>query len=98
MKKKPLVVKSIGTKQLEEREEALRGLMNLVRRAILRVSAAALGAVAGACLVSPHSFQPVTVASAQPVTGKVQRFQFAYNSDSHRYERTINYRFINALM
>lgn len=96
--KKILGVKSIETKHMEERDAALRGLKNLDRRAFMKVSAAALGAIASKGLVSPHSFQPVSVAHAQPVTGKVQSFRFAYISDSHLYERSLNDRFINALM
>ncbi len=98
--KKPKMpgVKSIETKHMEERDEALRGLMNLDRRSFLKVSAAAFGAAVGAGLNAPHSFQPVSVAHAQPVTGKVQQFRFAYISDSHLYERSINDRFLNALM
>ncbi len=96
-KKRPLGVKSIETKHMEEREATLRGLANLDRRSFLKVSAAAFGAAAGLG-VTPHSFQPVTVAHAQPATGKVQPFRFAYISDSHLLERSLNDRFVNALM
>ncbi len=88
-------MKSIETKYMEEREELFRGLRNLDRRSFLKVSAAALGAIAG---VVPHSFQPVSVAHAQTKTGKVEQFKFAYISDSHLYERSLNDRFVNALM
>jgi 3',5'-cyclic AMP phosphodiesterase CpdA len=87
-------MKSIETKFLEERSELMRGLTNLDRRSFLKVSAAAIGATVGLC--APHSFQPVSVAFAQQ--NKVQAFQFAYISDSHLYERTVNERFVNALM
>jgi len=96
--KKRLGVKSIETKHMAEREEALRGLKNLDRKTFLKVSAAALSAVAANGLVSPHSFQPVRVAHAETLSGKVQSFRFAYISDSHLYERSLNDRFINALM
>lgn len=97
-KKKLLGVKSIETKHMEERAAAMRALRNLDRRSFLKASAAAASAVAGASLVAPHSFQPVSVAHAQPVAGKVQPFRFAYISDAHLYERTLNDRFVNALM
>ena len=90
--------KSIETKHMEERDEAFRALKNLDRRAFLKVSTAALAAVATRGLTTPHSFQPVSIAHAQPVTGKVQSFRFAYISDSHLYERSVNDRFVNALM
>lgn len=98
--KKPLGFKSIETKHEEERVELHNGLMNLDRRSFLKVSAAALGAAAGLG-VTPHNFQPVNVAYAQTGPGgavKAQQFKFAYISDSHLYERSLNDRFINALM
>jgi 3',5'-cyclic-AMP phosphodiesterase len=97
LRKNLLGVKSIETKHMEERDELFRGLKNLDRRSFLKVSAAAFGAAMGAG-VTPHSFQPVRVAHAQPATGKVQQFRFAYISDSHLLERSINDRFVNALM
>lgn len=89
-------VESIETKHLRERDEALRGLRGLDRRAFLKVSAAALGAVAARNLLPLHSFQPVGVAHA--AAGKIEAFKFAYISDSHLYDRDVNDRFVNALM
>src|SRR5262249_11201363 len=97
LRKKLLGVKSIETKHMEERETLFRGLHNLDRRSFLRGRAAALGAAVGAG-ITPRSFQPVKMVHAQPVTGKVQQFVFAYISDSHLYERSLNERFVNALM
>lgn len=48
-------------------------------------------------LFPPHSFQPVSVAHAQGPAGATG-FRFAYISDSHLYERTLNDRFVNALL
>src|SRR4029077_17108137 len=62
-----------------------------------KVSAAAFGAAAAGGLVTPHGFQPVKV-FAQQAGGKQQPFTCAYISDSHLYKRTLNDRFINALM
>lgn len=89
-------LKSIETKYMEEREAALRALGRLDRRAFLKVSLAAAGAVAAQGLNSPHSFQPISVASAAP--GRGEPFRIAYISDSHLYDRTLNDRFVNALM
>ena len=89
-------VKSIETKHMEERADLFRALKNLDRRSFVKVAAAAFGAAA-ASGVAPHSFQPVRVAYAQG-GGKRESFSFAYISDSHLYERTLNDRFVNALM
>ncbi|HVZ33833.1 MAG TPA: metallophosphoesterase, partial [Polyangiaceae bacterium] len=95
--KKFLGAKSIETKHMEEREQLYRALARLDRRAFMKVSAAAAGIVAARGLLPPHSFQPVRVAHAQ-APGKDEGFRFAYISDSHLYDRTVNDRFVNALM
>jgi 3',5'-cyclic-AMP phosphodiesterase len=89
---------SVETKHMQEREQLYRALRVLDRRSFLKVSAAAFGAVAAQGLVPPHSFQPISIAHAQTQTGKPERFRIAYISDSHLYDRTLNDRFINALM
>lgn len=88
-------VKSIETVHMEERARVFQALRSLDRRAFLKASAAAAGAVAAQGLLPPHSFQPVRVAHAQD---RAQDFTFAYISDSHLYDRTINDRFVNALL
>ncbi|HEU4534716.1 MAG TPA: metallophosphoesterase [Polyangiaceae bacterium] len=95
--KKPLGFPSVETKHLAERDRVYRALRNLERRDFLKVSAAAAAAVAAQGLCPPHSFQPVKVAHAQ-AKGKVEAFRFAYISDSHLYDRTVNDRFVNALL
>ncbi len=95
--KKPLGFKSVETLHLEERDRVYRALRNLDRRAFIKASAAAAGAVAAQGLLPPHSFQPVSIAHAQ-AKGKVEPFRFAYISDSHLYDRTVNDRFVNSLL
>jgi 3',5'-cyclic AMP phosphodiesterase CpdA len=97
-KHRKLPWKSIETKHMLEREELFRALKNLDRRSFLKVSAAALGAVSAKGLLPPHSFQPVSIAHAQPAGGKPEAFTFAYISDSHLYDRKLNDRFVNALL
>lgn len=91
-----LGVKSVETRYLEDRQQLYQALKSLDRRSFMKVSAAALGATAG--LFAPHGFQPISVAHAQPKSGKPERFNFAYLSDSHLYERKLNDRFVNQLM
>jgi predicted MPP superfamily phosphohydrolase len=93
---KPLGVKSVETKYMETRDALYRGLPHLGRRGFMKVSAAAVGATLGQSLVTPHSFQPVSVAHAKG--GKVDSFRFAYISDSHLYVKNVNDRFVTALL
>ena len=62
------------------------------RRDFMRASgvAAAGAAISGA--LSPHSFQPVDVEAAG------QSFRFAYISDSHLYEKSLNERFVRSIL
>lgn len=85
---------SIETRHHEERERTLRDLGRLSRRGFLKASAAA--ATAGLAYgVTPHSFTPVSVAYGQ---GADSGFRFAYISDSHLYERTVNDRFVRSIL
>lgn len=90
--------KSVETKYYEARGDAFKALGRLDRRDFLKVSVAAAGAVAAQGLNNPHSFQPIRVASAAPGAKPNETFRVAYISDSHLYERTVNDRFVNALM
>ena len=68
------------------------------RRKFLQMSAMA-GAAAAAQAVTPHSFQLVELANAATpqAGGRTQAFTFAYISDSHLYEKTLNERFVRHL-
>ena len=95
--------KSVETKYMEERDVVLKGLRGLDRRTFLKVLGASMGAVAAKGLITPHSFQLITLANAAPdknfeakgVEGK-RPFTFAYISDTHLYQRTLNQRFVRA--
>src|SRR5258708_32341528 len=92
---------SVETKYMEDRDAVLKGLRQLDRRTFLKVLAASTGAVMAKGLMPPHTFQLVEVAnaavdkgsSASGMTGKPP-FTFAYISDTHLYERTLNQRFV----
>ncbi len=97
--------KSVETKYMEQREEALRALRGIDRRKFLKIAAAAAGAVAARGLITPHGFQLVNVANAAPsktaaTAGQTGRmpFSFAYISDTHLYEKSVNERFVRAAL
>lgn len=90
--------KCAETKYLQGRREFFRGLKNLDRRSFLRVSAAAAGAAVASGVAPCHSFLPVTVAQEADPDARKQSFRFAYISDSHLYERSLNDRFVNAIL
>jgi 3',5'-cyclic-AMP phosphodiesterase len=88
--------KSIETKFMEDRDLVLRAMRGLDRRSFLKVIAASAGAVMAKGLMPPHTFQLVTVANAASESGASDKppFTFAYISDTHLYERTLNQRFV----
>jgi 3',5'-cyclic AMP phosphodiesterase CpdA len=88
---------SIETRHLRERDEALRGLRRLDRRAFLKVAGAAAGAALASGLVTPHSFMPIRIATAADGPSGAG-FTIAYISDSHLYEKKVNDRFVRAIM
>lgn len=90
--------KSVETKYMEQRDEFFRALRKLDRRSFIKLSTAALGAVAARGIVPPNSFQPVTMAYGQTAAGPAGSFRIAYISDSHLYEKDLNDRFVRALM
>ncbi|MGQ9575457.1 MAG: metallophosphoesterase family protein [Thermoguttaceae bacterium] len=74
-----------------------RGQSSLDRRALLRASVAA-GAAMASSLAGLQPFLSVTVAQQPDPAKRRQSFRFAYISDSHLYERTLNDRFVNAIL
>jgi 3',5'-cyclic-AMP phosphodiesterase len=91
---------------LREREEWFNELMEAGRtmagrRKFLKMAASA-AAVAAAGAFAPQSFQLVDVVDAAgptpgPAASAAQPFSFAYISDSHLYEKTLNERFVRHL-
>ncbi|MBX7222245.1 MAG: metallophosphoesterase [Blastocatellia bacterium] len=68
------------------------------RRKFLQMAALAAGAAAVKEFV-PHSFQLVEVVqAAEPAAAAERPFTFAYISDSHLYEKTLNERFVRQLI
>ncbi len=87
---------------LRDREQWMKEMMDAGRtlagrRKFLKMAATAAGVAATQAFV-PHSFQLVDVVhAAEPVAAGHQPFTFAYISDSHLYEKTLNERFVRQL-
>lgn len=97
--------KSIESKFYEDRERVMKALRNCDRRTFLKITAATMGAVMAKGLMPPHTFQLVEVANAAVTKGWESTgaqgslpFRFAYISDAHLYERTLNQRFVRAIV
>jgi 3',5'-cyclic-AMP phosphodiesterase len=91
--------KSVETRFMEARDEALRALRRLDRRSFLKIAAASAGAVLAKGLLPPHSFQLVNVAHAAPAQQQERTpFTFAYISDTHLYTKKLNERFVRAAL
>jgi hypothetical protein len=93
-------------KWIKRREEYLRqrnqwfdelmvaGRVEQGRRKFMKMAAMAAGATASAPFI-PHSFSLVNLVNA--ATPSESKFTFAYISDSHLYEKTLNERFVRQL-
>jgi len=90
-------VKSIETKHYEERDSFFDGLRRLDRRSFMRLAGLSAGIAAARGLVTPQSFQLISVAEAATPSAK-PRFSFAYISDSHLYKKELNDRFVRSLL
>jgi Icc protein len=88
--------KSVETRWYEEREEVVKGLLKLPRRQFFKVMSASAGAILAKGLLPPHSFQLVEIANAAVAPGAVEKFSFAYISDTHLYSPKLNTQFIRA--
>src|SRR5690242_1396298 len=89
-------IKSIETKHHEERDAFFEGLRRLDRRGFMKLAGLSAGIVAAKSLITPHSFQLVSVADAAPSARP--RFTFAYISDTHLYKKELNDRFVRSAL
>jgi Icc protein len=80
-------------KYLEDRDDYFGRVLRLGRRDFVRAAGLAAVGAAASGKVLPHSFQPVDVVRADGPS-----FRFAYISDSHLYEKTLNERFVRAIL
>jgi 3',5'-cyclic AMP phosphodiesterase CpdA len=92
----PAKHKSVETKWYEARQQVMSQLPRLDRRGFFNVMGAAGAAIMANGLLPPHSFQLVEVAHA--AAPKVEKFTFAYISDTHLYSPKLNDQFIRAAM
>jgi hypothetical protein len=88
-------------KYLQDRKQWMEQVMRTGstykgRRHFLKMAGMAAATAAAARFV-PHSFQLVQVADAAPQGNTVQPFTFAYISDSHLYDKTLNERFVRQI-
>jgi len=90
--------KSVETRYMEERQGFFEGLGRLPRRSFFKLAGISAGIAAAKGLMTPHSFQLVDVAGAQPGTGTLPRFSFAYISDTHLYKKELNDRFVRSIL
>ena len=80
---------------LNRRARYFEKLRGLGRRDFLKAATMAAAGAAASGRLSSHSFQPVDVVRADAPESS---FTFAYISDSHLYEKTLNERFIRAIL
>ncbi|HSB61254.1 MAG TPA: metallophosphoesterase [Vicinamibacteria bacterium] len=82
-------------KYLEDRKTYFREVLPLGRRGFMQAAGMAAAAALASGKVLPHSFQPVEVVHAALPE---KSFRFAYISDSHLYEKSLNERFVRAIL
>jgi Icc protein len=80
---------------LERRKAFLDRAAGLGRREFIKVAGLTAVAAAATGKIFPHSFQPVEVEDGDAPD---RSFTFAYISDTHLYEKTLNERFVRAAL
>ena len=82
-------------KYLEDRDAYFGRVSRLGRRDFLKAAGLVAAGAAATGKILPHSFQPVDVVRAD---APEKSFRFAYISDSHLYEKSLNERFVRAIL
>ena len=82
-------------KYLERRQSYFDRVFRLNRRDFLKASSVAAATALATGKMFPHSFQPVDVVNPD---APEKSFRFAYISDSHLYQKTLNERFVLAIL
>jgi len=95
---RPKPPRSVETRHYEERDALFAGLRRMSRRSFFRLAGLSAGLAMAKGLVTPHAFQLVEVAGAQEDGTARKPFTFAYISDTHLYPRTLNDRFVRAIV
>ncbi|MEW6208216.1 MAG: metallophosphoesterase [Acidobacteriota bacterium] len=92
----PLRWKKREQEYRSEREDFFQAVSRLDRRSFMKIAGTAGALAAAQSILPPHSFQLVDVVEAQ--TAEKPLFRFAYISDTHLYERTLNERFVKSAL
>jgi predicted phosphodiesterase len=92
----PLRWKKREEQYKREREDFFQAVGRLDRRSFMKIAGTAGALAAAQSVLPPHSFQLIDVVEAQ--TAEKPLFRFAYISDTHLYERTLNERFVKSAM
>ena len=82
-------------KYLERRKAYFDRVLRLNRRDFLKASGMAAATAMATGKILPHSFQPVDVVNAD---APEKSFRFAYISDSHLFQKSLNERFVRSIL
>ncbi|HEY7544223.1 MAG TPA: twin-arginine translocation signal domain-containing protein, partial [Blastocatellia bacterium] len=92
----PLRWKKREQEYRRERADFFEAVGRLDRRSFMKIAGTAGALAAAQTVLPPHSFQLIDVVEAQ--TAEKPLFRFAYISDTHLYERTLNERFVKSAL
>jgi Icc protein len=80
---------------LDERDQYFGRVLRLGRRDFMKAAGIVAATAAASGRILPQSFQPVDVVHAD---APEKSFRFAYISDSHLYEKSLNERFVRSIL